>query len=244
MTQARVAGAGRGALVSGILVGAVVLIYALLAHYTSATPEGGQAWAVALALAPLLLIGLGLARQGGPWVLGLSLVAAVPLLAWAWPRLLQHVGGIYLIQNVGINASLGLYFGRTLAAGQEPLCTTFAAMINPQVTPAVRRYTRQVTAAWTIFFGSVVTISCLLYVFAPIAVWSVFANLLTWPLVGLMFLAEYLVRCRVLPPEDRGGIFAAIGAYRENSKQRSQQRSRQRAQENAGQQQNNGANQS
>ena len=77
-------------------------------------------------------------------------------------------------------------------------------------------------------------------VFAPIAVWSVFANLLTWPLVGLMFLAEYLVRCRVLPPEDRGGIFAAIGAYRENS----QLRARQRAQERARQSQADAAKQS
>lgn len=224
MKAEQAAGAGGAPLLSAIGAGAVLLVYALLAHYTSSAPEGGQGWAVALALAPLLLIGLGLARQGGPRILTVCVFVTAPLLAWIWPLLLHHVGGLYFIQHIGINASLALYFGRTLAAGNEPLCTTFAAMINPRVTPAVRRYTRQVTLAWTAFFGLMVALSCLLYAFAPIAIWSLFANLLTAPLLGLMFIVEYQVRRWVLPPEDRGGILAAIGAYRQNQEERQRQR--------------------
>lgn len=227
MTQGGSAGGATGnrplltSILIGAGVGALLLGYALLAHYTSAESGAGGSWAVALAVAPLILIGFGIARRGG--IVGMLAfgAATVALLAWAWPRLLNHVDGVYLIQHVGINGSLGLLFGSTLLRGREPLCTTFAGLMQPSVSPALARYTRQVTAAWTIFFVVVITTSLLLYAFAPVAVWSLFANILTGPLVATMFVCEYLLRFVVLAPEDRGGnIFAAIDAYKETMRRR------------------------
>lgn len=45
-------------------------------------------------------------------------------------------------------------------------------------------------------------------------VWSVFANLLSTPLLMLMFAGEYAVRWFVLPAADRAGPLEAIRAYR------------------------------
>ncbi|MBD3816745.1 MAG: hypothetical protein IE913_09895, partial [Halothiobacillus sp.] len=67
---------------------------------------------------------------------------------------------------------------------------------------------------WTIFFFAMATTSILLYLFAPITIWSIFANSLTLPLLVLMFGAEYLVRRRILPPEDQLGPLSAFRAYR------------------------------
>jgi uncharacterized membrane protein len=52
-----------------------------------------------------------------------------------------------------------------------------------------------------------------LFVLAPLRIWSLFANFCVVPLVGLMFLAEYAVRRRVLPQVSRRGILAAIRVY-------------------------------
>ena len=66
-----------------------------------------------------------------------------------------------------------------------------------------------------LFFVGMVTVSALLFAFAPMTAWSLFANLLTLPLVGAMFVAEGAVRRLKLPPEERLGILATIAAYRQ-----------------------------
>lgn len=227
MTEAERAGDHAGsrspltALLTAAGIGALLVGYALLAHYTSAVPEAGAGWAVLLAVAPLVLIGLGIARRGGMVGVATFCVGSAALLAWAWPRLLHHVDALYLLQHVSINGSLGLLFGRTLFAGREPLCTTFAGLMQPRISPAVVSYTRKVTIAWTVFFALVVSASLLLYAFAPVAVWSLFANVLTGPLVATLFVCEYLLRRLVLAPEDRGGkLLAAIDAYKETMRRR------------------------
>ena len=88
---------------------------------------------------------------------------------------------------------LGL-FGISLLPGQEPLATYFARRIHGPLTPEIIRYTRQVTAAWCIFFVLQIAGSALLILFAPIAWWSIFVNILNIPLLVGMFVAERLLR--------------------------------------------------
>ena len=59
--------------------------------------------------------------------------------------------------------------------------------------------------------------STLLFVWAPLRIWSLHANVLTGPLIGLMFLGEHLVRLRMLPPQERPGLAAVVRAYRGES---------------------------
>lgn len=212
-------GRGPNRLVLG-LAGILIAGYALLSHYVSILPGGGS-WALAIALAPALALGLDLARRlwGALAVGPLSLLAAAA--AWlAWPHLATHVSWVYFLQHVGINVALGLLFGTSLLPGRQPLCTFFATFVQPRMSSAVVAYTRQVTLAWTGFFVCVVSLSVLLFCLAPVEIWSAFANILTLPLVGLMFLAEYLVRRAVLPPEDQLGITSAFRGYQAARKAR------------------------
>lgn len=124
------------------------------------------------------------------------------------------VGWLYLAQHAGVNALLGVVFGRTLIGGREPLVTRFAALVHEDMTPALLKYTRRVTMAWTLYFLATTLLSLLLFFFGPIEVWSVFVNILPLPLLAAMFVIENEVRKRVLPPEQQVGILGAIRAFR------------------------------
>ncbi len=194
-------------------IAAAVVVWAAAAHYTSALVESSD-WGALLSLSPLAAIATAFAWRSPrrPAMLALLALATAGLAA-GWPRLAQNVGWLYFVQHVGTNALLGVAFGRTLGHGCKPMCTELAALVHRELSPRLERYTRQVTVAWSLFFALVSTTSVLLFAFAPITVWSAFANLLTLPLVALMFAAEYAVRLHVLPPEDRSGVFDAVRAY-------------------------------
>ena len=199
---------------SALLAAGFLTVYALLAHYTSATPDIG-AWAIVPACAPMLALGFGMARASTPGLLlWLAALAACALLAWFWPRLSSPVAWLYFLQHIGINGSLGMLFGRTLLGGRRPLCTEFAHVMHRQVSPALAHYTRQLTGAWTLLFAAIVALSVLLFFLAPVEVWSVFANILTLPLVGVMFIAQGEVAKRLLGPDEQVGILAAVRAFR------------------------------
>jgi uncharacterized membrane protein len=206
--------AGGNDLSSGLLAGGLTVAYIAFAHYASATPDVGP-WAVLLAGAPMAVVGFSFARESRHGMLvWLLAVAAIAALAWAWPHLQNPVSWLYFVQHISINAVLGLIFGRSLIRQRQPLCTMFASVVHQEMTPALLRYTRQVTLAWTLFFAASVALSILLFFFATIEAWSVFANLLALPLVGAMFVMENEVRKHVLPPQDRVGLRDTVRAFR------------------------------
>ena len=55
-------------------------------------------------------------------------------------------------------------------------------------------YTRRLTRAWCVFFFAQIAISAALFTLATLDSWSLFVNVLSFPLVVLMFAAEYLYR--------------------------------------------------
>lgn len=197
-------------------IAAAILAWAAAAHYTSALVESSH-WGALLALAPFAAVAGAFAWRSPrrPAMLGLLVLAALALAA-LWPMLSHNVGWLYFVHHVGTNVLLGIGFGRTLAAGRVTMCTRIAAIMHREVSPALAHYTRRVTLAWTLFFALTAAVSVLLFAFGSLTAWSTFANLLTLPLIALMFAAEYAVRLRVLP-EDRSSIVDAIRAYRRSS---------------------------
>ena len=69
------------------------------------------------------------------------------------------------------------------------------------------------------FFLGNAAVSLLLFAWAPVEIWSLHANLLTGPLVAVVFLGEMLVRSRVLPREERPSLREVIRSYRLRSRQ-------------------------
>ena len=203
-----------GGIVRGLSIAALVVGYALLAHYTNDSAHNSSLGAF-VAIAPLILIALVLAWRALHRFHMLGVLVLLGVALWAvWPALERHFGLVYWLQHAGIQLMLFMTFGRTLIAGRQPLCTRFAEAVHAPLSPRHEDYTRQVTVAWTLFFAAMVLISTLLFFLTPLTTWSVFANFLTLPLVVLMFVAEYLARRWALPELRHTHILDAVRAFR------------------------------
>lgn len=181
-------------LLKSLLVALVVVGYPVAMHLLLTS---GQ-WpllTLLLALAPFALLPLSLITGGHT---GWGLLAAAALLvacAWGWQALQQRQDLIYLLQNVGMQGLLALVFGHTLVGGRDPLVSQLARRIHrDDYSPAIARYTRQATWAWTLYFVAMGLTSVVLFVSAPLAVWSYFVNFVSFLTLGAMFVAEYAVR--------------------------------------------------
>jgi uncharacterized membrane protein len=197
-----------------------VAAYQIGAHYAAATP-GAHGFGLALVIAPPLAIALAAAARSARrgWLLPLWALVCMALWIGRVPLARHFEWGLYL-EHLSFNLAMALLFGRTLAAGREPLCTRFAAMVHGSLTPPVVRYTRQVTAAWTLFFLMIAGVSTLLFATSSIVAWSTFANYVTLPLVAVMFIAEHACRRVALPGMKRSSILDAVRAYRQSTQVR------------------------
>ncbi|KAF7600038.1 MAG: hypothetical protein CGU28_04430 [Candidatus Dactylopiibacterium carminicum] len=206
--------------VAGVLGAA----YLWLGHITSASANPSLL-GLFVGLIPLGTGACVLAWHTPPRVLWLTLCGlAFAAIAWQAEFLRSNAAWVYFIQHAGSMSLLGLMFGRTLRSGrhEDALCTRIAALLHTQpMSPAYLRYTWLVTWAWTLFFAASALLSILLFVLAPPAVWSVFANLLTPPLLGLMFAGEYLIRLRALPGESHFNIADTVRAWQRFSAEQS-----------------------
>ncbi|WP_019142427.1 hypothetical protein [Noviherbaspirillum massiliense] len=190
----------------------LAVAYALLAHYTNIAQT--ETLGTAVALAPIVLAALSMAwhaRHRGV-MLFLFLLACVALLL-AWHPLEHHFNQIYWMEHAGTQLFLCTLFGRTLGPGREPLCTSFAKTVHGPLTPALERYTRQVTKAWVVFFSLMSATSTAIFFLASLSTWSAFANFFTAPLIGLMFVGEYLVRRRRHPHMRHAHILDGVKAF-------------------------------
>lgn len=131
-----------------------------------------------------------------------STATQLPALAW-----------IFWVQDSALNIGLALLFGVSLRRGAVPLCTRIALSLQQRISARALRYTHAVTWAWTLFFSAMVAVSALLFFGGARATWSLFANVLYWPLLVAMFVLEYALRIAVLPRADRAGFFATINAF-------------------------------
>lgn len=187
--------------------------FALLAH-AALVDRLPPTWGALLSLIPILGILVWAARRAGGPVAAIALVAVAAIGAWlGWDLLQSHFPSLFFVEHAGVNLLLALVFGRTLRAGSEPLVTRFARVLHTTLPPEVIRYTRRVTIAWTLFFATLFTLSCLLYVSGMLAAWSFLANLASPFLIGSMFLVEYAIRLRALPHWHRVGIIGSIRAF-------------------------------
>lgn len=211
------------AVLRGLVVGLLIIAWAALAHYGIAGDAPADLSA-ALATAPIVaLVVILLWRVGNPLWIALGGLAILGLLALSWPSLRQNIAVLYYVQHLGTNLALGALFGRSLFGGHDSLVTQFAKLAHDGViSPAKARYTRQVTIAWTIFFFASAAVSTALFWLAPAAAWSIFANLLSLPLLALMFVGEHLIRHRVLPPDDCSSIADTIRGYRASAARRAE----------------------
>jgi uncharacterized membrane protein len=214
-----VSGGGRSRPLIALVV-ALSVCGAFLAHYAivhAHTPTLGALLSL-LPLAGLSLVAARRAKHAASIVLLLGLAAVALWLGWG--MLERHFTNLFFAEHAGMNLLLAVTFGRTLVGHREPLCTRFARIIHGTLAPEVVRYTRRVTLAWTIFFASLFTLSCLLFAGDFVAAWSFLANIASPILIGTMFVVEYAIRLRALPDHERIGVLGGFRAFTQHMAQR------------------------
>ena len=127
--------------------------------------------------------------------LALLITATMTILGLAWVNMFGLPSAIIFgLPHLVTNLFLMWLFARTLKDGREPLITSIARRVHGSLKADIEIYTRRVTYAWSLFFLLQVVLSVGLYIFASLAAWSMFINILNAPLILLMFVCEYSYR--------------------------------------------------
>lgn len=198
-----------------LLLVAALVGYQVLLHWAiSSDPRGlGEVLTIA-PLAAALIWFMGRSWRGR---LGLSALTLAAISGWvAWGAASANPALVYLLPHAGAYLFMLWLFGRTLMPGRETLITRLARHVHGTLPKDIERYTRQVTMAWCVFFAGMALTSLLLFLLAPLAVWSVFANLLNVPLLAAMFLGEYLYRILRYPNFSHASIRSTIRAFQKH----------------------------
>lgn len=190
------------------------IVYLLLAHLASIFGQPGFALVAGIVL--VLLVLMQPLRRARAWA-WLALGGATALV-FALARLELAMLPLYA-PPVLFNLFFAWLFGRTLARGSRSLIERIARLLEPAdgpLDPDVQRYCRRLTAGWTFVFLALATINLVLALFAvpdgllasagvttainvPQALWSWFANVINYLVVGVFFVAEYFWRRHRFP---------------------------------------------
>jgi uncharacterized membrane protein len=194
-----------------------VLCHLVLAVYPSPVMAAG------LAIGPLFLMGLAWLLSVGSrrlssaaavkWFATLVSVTAIAVALRYLAQISAHAHWVYLLQHIGTNAALGGVFAFSLTGKRVAIVTRMALIVHGSLPSAMERYTRQVTVAWVVFFAAICTVSLALFFTSTLVIWSFFVNILSLPLLALMFLIEYRVRLALHPTFEHVSILAGIKAF-------------------------------
>lgn len=194
---------------------AMAVAYALLAHAASATGDGRFAYGALLSLVVMMLAAGIAARRAWAWLLlPVSLAACHALY-------LAGLAGVpLLLVPVAFVALVAWVFGRSLSSPRGALITRIVAALDGStpatLAPELLSYSRGLTAAWAWVLGGMALANLALALAAepggllaslgiapPVSItleqWSLFANLLTYGVVGGFFAIEFMYRKRRFP---------------------------------------------
>lgn len=185
----------RGKLAVAIAIATAFLGYQFLIHKVSISGHL-TALSAALVLIPFVIATTWFITVEIGLLLALAITATFLLLGLATVNIFgpPHPAIIFGMPHLAANSFLMWFFVRTLNKQQEPLITLIARRVHGSLTPDLVIYTRHVTIAWSLFFALQIAGSILLFFFASLEIWSMFINILSSPLVVLMFLSEYIYR--------------------------------------------------
>ena len=195
------------------VLAAALIAYEAVAHWAVVHDTRlGALIALGPALAALLLIAWRTRRRA--WVT-LAVAACVIVALLVLRQGLPSLTVLYPLPSVFAFLLMLVVFGRTLAPGREPLVTGLARRVHGTLPPEIELYTRRVNWAWCVFFAAMALASALLFAFASLEIWSLFANVLTLPLIALMFVAEYAYRISRYRDFAHVPLLTAVRAFRE-----------------------------
>ncbi len=146
---------------------------------------------VAASLTYLLVLGFKGGRGVAPaWLWMYGLLAATGVLS-----LYARSVHVLFLPPVLINLGLLAVFGASLRHGAVPLVERLMRIAYAgALPPGLASLARRLTWLWVVFFAGMVLLSVALAHWAPLAVWSLFVNVLYYFFVAAMLILQHLYR--------------------------------------------------
>lgn len=121
---------------------------------------------------------------------------------WLLPRWQAAPAFALMLPPAALNALMAWVFGRTLAAGREPMISLFARMehealvVQPgaDLPHELQGYTRALTKIWTALFAFMAAVAIVLAWSGLHAWWALFTGVLSYLMMGILFFGEYMFR--------------------------------------------------
>ncbi len=175
--------------------GLALALYPLFVLFSLHALEAELLWAGLLLLVMLRLVtSRWLWQQGSLTALALLAVPALLLLAPLLPDFRAMLG--IRFYPVVLNAiACTIFFASLFTA--RPLVERFARFTDPDLPTAAIRYTRRVTWVWALFLAANTLVALFTAIWASDMVWALYNGLISYLLMGLLFIGEYLVRIRL-----------------------------------------------
>lgn len=157
------------------------------------------------------LVGWGLSQGHFVWVSAILIVLGVMrllskgnslLLPLTWFAIL--CGGLSLLLKdhawlkmypVFMSVGAGIIFATTLIKPPS-MIERFARLVEPDLPESGVIWTRKVTIIWCVFFVINAVIALYTVIFAPMKVWVIYNGFISYILMGILFLGEFILRKR------------------------------------------------
>ena len=130
------------------------------------------------------------------------LAAAIAISAAAARLVLEGGGNAIYLPSVAIPLFFCGVFIASLLPGRVPIVTRIAVAVLGGLPERMMRYSRQLTKAWVVFFLLISAEALALAIWAPLEVWSLFANVLNYVFIFAFFVLEYVFRKWIFKEED------------------------------------------
>jgi uncharacterized membrane protein len=175
-------------LLANSMIGLSILLYPVAVFF------GGrhfEPWKIAGLLIVLLMVRLAAGYSSKHWSIPLTIAGIGYCVFAMWSNQL----GTLLFYPTLVNGLMLLIFGWSLFYPPS-LIERLARIQHPDLPPEGVIYTRRVTQVWCGFFIINGALALATALWASLEVWSLYNGLIAYVLMGVLFVAEYLVRIR------------------------------------------------
>jgi uncharacterized membrane protein len=128
------------------------------------------------------------ARRWGPAALACAIAAGIAGLGWGAGELQAM-----RLYPVLMNAVMAAVFALTLLS-PPPMIERFARLRTPDLDAYAIGYTRRLTGVWVLFFVVNGAIAAWTALFASLDQWTLYNGLISYLLIGVLFVGEWPVR--------------------------------------------------
>lgn len=184
---------------------ALFAAYPLLVHLSIMLAQPLLGWVALQCLYCGVFLGPLRAGRAGAWI-GLLAFGAATLV-------LSRIGGGLYALYVPALALPGLAFAAfagSLRPGQTALVSRIAQLERGELPPPLQRYTRRITWLWALCLAALWLTTAALTLFGSEQAWSLFTNVLSYALIGSLFLGEYVYRRWRFREYDHPGFFGHL----------------------------------